>query len=164
MQISSIRYPNKILGRRANRGQSLVEFALIAPLFFLLVFGIIDLGRVFWVEITLQNAMRVAGRYAVTGNKISGQSRVNSIQTVAAKAAVGLNVSQIVITSTAGGTGVNAAGYPNDTVTISLTTTLNLITPLIGNFFKAADGTPRAVTLKAITSFRNEPFPVGQTS
>jgi Flp pilus assembly protein TadG len=160
-----VRYPKKFLARQVSRGQSLVEFALVVPLFFLLIFGIIDLGRVFWVEITLQNAMRVAGRYAVTGNTLPGYtSRVSSIQQVATQAAVGLNVSQIAISSVQGGTGANAAGYPNDTVTISLTTTLPLITPLIGNFFTAANGTPRAVTLQAIASFRNEPFPASQTS
>jgi Flp pilus assembly protein TadG len=48
-----------------SRGQALVEFALIAPLFFLLLFGIIEAGRfVFYYEI-LNNATREGARYAI---------------------------------------------------------------------------------------------------
>lgn len=46
-------------------GQALVEFALVAPLFFLLLFGIVEAGRfVFYYE-TLNNATREGARYAI---------------------------------------------------------------------------------------------------
>jgi Flp pilus assembly protein TadG len=48
-----------------TRGQALVEFALVAPLFFLLLFAIIDFGRyVYYVQI-LNNAAREGARYAI---------------------------------------------------------------------------------------------------
>ena len=51
------------LARR--RGQALVEFALVAPIFFLLLFAIIDFGRyVYYVQI-LNNAAREGARYAI---------------------------------------------------------------------------------------------------
>ena len=34
--------------RERSRGQALVEVALVSPLFFALLFGLIDLGRVIW--------------------------------------------------------------------------------------------------------------------
>jgi len=40
------------------RGQSLVEFALILPLFVLLVVGVFDLGRAFFAYIAISNAAR----------------------------------------------------------------------------------------------------------
>ena len=52
-------------GRR--RGGALVEFALVAPLLFLLVFGMIDLGRMVMVQQALTNASREAGRRAGLG-------------------------------------------------------------------------------------------------
>lgn len=52
---------------RRRRGQTLVEFALIVPIILLLVLGLIDFARVFQAYLTLQNAAREAGRYAVTG-------------------------------------------------------------------------------------------------
>lgn len=46
-------------------GQALVEFALVAPLFFLLLFAIIDFGRyVYYVQI-VNNAAREGTRYAI---------------------------------------------------------------------------------------------------
>ena len=53
------------------RGQTILEFALLAPLFFLLVCGVIDFGRMFYVQMTLQNAIRQAGRYASTGQHLA---------------------------------------------------------------------------------------------
>lgn len=49
-----------------ERGTVAVEFGLIAPIFFLLVFGIIDFGRAFYTSHDLAAAVREAGRYAAT--------------------------------------------------------------------------------------------------
>lgn len=53
--------------RRARPGQTLVEFALTLPILLLLIFGIIEFGRMFQAWVTIQNAARTAARYAVTG-------------------------------------------------------------------------------------------------
>lgn len=51
--------------RRAAGGQALAEFALVAPLFFLLLFAIIEGGRfVFYYEM-LNAATREGARYAI---------------------------------------------------------------------------------------------------
>jgi Flp pilus assembly protein TadG len=46
------------------RGQALVEVAMVLPLFFLLVFGMIDLGRVIWANDVVANAAREGARFA----------------------------------------------------------------------------------------------------
>ncbi len=43
---------------RRSRGQSLVEFALILPVFILLFGAALDLGRLFYAQITITNAAR----------------------------------------------------------------------------------------------------------
>ena len=51
--------------RRARpRGQTLVEFALVAPVFILLLLFAIDFGRIFLGWISLNNAARVGANYA----------------------------------------------------------------------------------------------------
>jgi Flp pilus assembly protein TadG len=50
--------------RRKDRGQALVEVALVAPLFFLMFFGIIDLARVVWANDVVANAAREGARFA----------------------------------------------------------------------------------------------------
>lgn len=52
--------------RTRHLGQALVEFSLIATLFFTIVFGAIDFGRAVYLDVQLHNAVRDAGRYAKT--------------------------------------------------------------------------------------------------
>ena len=60
-----MRSPRSRRVERATRGQALAEFALVAPLFFLLVFGIIEAGRFILYYETLSNATREGARYAI---------------------------------------------------------------------------------------------------
>lgn len=144
----------------SSKGQSMVEFALVAPLILLLVFGIVDMGRVFFAKMTLQNAVLQAARYAVTGNHEANDSglmsRVSSIQHVAAGAAMGLDISQISISSAIGGAG--NAGGPGDMITISVAADVHLLTPMIAQFF------PHGVYHFTVsTTMKNEPFAPGST-
>ena len=51
--------------RRRSRGQALVEFALLAPVFFLVLFAIIEAGRFMFYYEVLNNATREGARYAI---------------------------------------------------------------------------------------------------
>lgn len=55
-----------------QRGASAVEFAIVAPLVFFLLFAVIDLCVMFWVNLTMQHAVREGARYAITGRSDSG--------------------------------------------------------------------------------------------
>jgi Flp pilus assembly protein TadG len=50
--------------RAAGSGQALVEFALVAPIFFLILFGIIQMGLLFGGQNSLVNAVRETARYS----------------------------------------------------------------------------------------------------
>jgi TadE-like protein len=51
--------------RPPARGQAMVEFALVAPMFFLLLFGIIEAGRFIFYYESLSGATREGARYAI---------------------------------------------------------------------------------------------------
>ncbi len=55
--------------RRMQRrqGQTLAEFAITLPILLILMFGIVEFGRIFQAWVTLQNAARTGARYASTG-------------------------------------------------------------------------------------------------
>jgi len=147
---------------RGRRGQSMVEFAVVAPLFFLLVFGITDFGLMFFRLETLQFAVREAGRYAVTGQGGTGTVRVQSIKDIATKYANGVPIDQINIIS--GGVTNTTAGGPRQMVTVQLVSKYYFITPLIGKFFPGADSTTGKGGYYAFTvstTFMNEPFSSG---
>ena len=50
---------------RREDGQAMVEFALILPIFLLILCGIIDFGWLFYNQLSLNNACREGARYAV---------------------------------------------------------------------------------------------------
>jgi Flp pilus assembly protein TadG len=50
-----------------RKGTVTIEFALIALLLFVLLFWIIDLGMMFYANLTMQSAVREGARYAVVG-------------------------------------------------------------------------------------------------
>jgi len=52
--------------RRPDRGQSLVEFALVLPLFLLLIFGVIDGGRAIFAWNQMSQVARAVARVAST--------------------------------------------------------------------------------------------------
>ncbi len=150
--------------RLREEGSATMEFAVVATLLFTVIFGCFEFACLMYGQITLQNAVREAGRYAMTGNHLldpnhPGQklSRSASITQVAQQAAMGLDVSNIQISSVVGG--ANNAGGPGDTVTISLTANLPLMTALVGQYF--SHGT---YTTTVSATFRNEPFPPGNSN
>jgi len=55
--------------RRICRGQSLVEFALVFPLFFFMVTGLLDLGRAVFAYTTMNTAVREGTRFAIVQPK-----------------------------------------------------------------------------------------------
>jgi Flp pilus assembly protein TadG len=166
-EVKLLSYARSTVGRprRGRHGQSLVEFAMVVPLFFLLLFGIIDIGRVLFVQMTLQNAVRQAGRFAITGNHLTQGtnilSRVQSIAQIAQQAAVGLvlDPASIYINGQSSTNATATAGGPRTPVTVSLTAHLQIITPLIGKYF----GPKGIYTFTVSTTFLNEPFPPDQT-
>ncbi|MGO4663049.1 TadE/TadG family type IV pilus assembly protein [Terrabacter sp. 2TAF16] len=50
---------------RTERGASAVEFAIVLPVLFLIIAGIVDFGRAYFTQIELSNAAREGARAAV---------------------------------------------------------------------------------------------------
>ncbi len=59
----------KTIRRRRDRGQAVVEFALIAPIMFLIALAIIDLGRVYTTMLSVESAAREAADFGSFGSQ-----------------------------------------------------------------------------------------------
>ncbi len=147
----------------AEEGQTIVEFALVFILFMFLVFGVFDFGHLFFVKMNVQNAVQEAARFASTGNHLpdpnnAGQdlSRVDSITSTLQHASLGADITNVQISSVNGGTG--SAGGPGDTMTITVTASTHLLTPLLSGLFPQG----RYVFTSSVT-IKNEPFPASST-
>src|SRR5690349_8575473 len=65
--------------RRRRQGQTLAEFAITLPTLLIIMFGIIEFGRIFQAWVSLQNAARTAARYASTGQYFEDQFPMQTI-------------------------------------------------------------------------------------
>src|SRR3954462_2709688 len=80
---------------KRQRGQGLVEFAVVFPVFMLMLGGAIQFGIIFWGQNTLNQIVRDAGRYAVTmpdcstGNKTAVSNAITNTSNGFAKSFAG---------------------------------------------------------------------------
>lgn len=51
-----------------QRSQAIVEFALVAPLLLILIFGVIDFGRIIYIYVTLNQAVNEGARAAIVAS------------------------------------------------------------------------------------------------
>jgi len=52
-------------GKRNEKGASLLEFTIVAAIFFTSLFGVLEFGRLLWIHNTLRDSARRGARYAV---------------------------------------------------------------------------------------------------
>jgi Flp pilus assembly protein TadG len=84
-----------------ERGQALVELALVLPLMLLLLLGIVQFGTVFRDYIALTDATRVGARQAAVSRSIQPDtSRIPLVVSKVQKAAVNLNPTKMTVTVT----------------------------------------------------------------
>ncbi|MGB6836982.1 MAG: TadE family protein [Dehalococcoidia bacterium] len=57
---------------RYQRGQSLVEFALLLPLLLIIMLGVLDFGRVYFAYVSVTNAARNGAHYASATTEKAG--------------------------------------------------------------------------------------------
>ena len=125
-------------------GQSMVEFALILPVFILLLVGILDVGRAVYAYNTINNAAREAGRLAIV------DQTVGDIQTEGAEQAVSLGVAtadidvDFFLTSAGEATPCTQVGTPRVTectARVRVPYEYTAATPIIGNILGVLDMT-----------------------
>ena len=127
------------LGKR-ERGQSLVEFALVLPILLILLLGITDFGLAFYGMVTVNTAAREGARQGVLGD--ADIDDVIDATYGTAKTLPGLGDKDDPKTKTKLGIQINGKeAYPNDiadfprsgeNLTVLVTYQYDLITPLPG--------------------------------
>jgi Flp pilus assembly protein TadG len=76
----SVRWPNaypmrvfRMSNKRSRRGAAAVEFAIVAPVFFLLALGLVEIGRMVMLQQSLTNAAREGCRVAGLASSIDSR-------------------------------------------------------------------------------------------
>ena len=166
--LSSLRSPRAAIRRHFStrtRGQSLVEFALILPVFMLFFAAVLDLGRIASAQIAVSNAAREGVfQAAVT------PADFDSTQPCPADGKSNVIYCRIKLESSGGvtvaPTDVTVACNPTDcstgighTVTVRVTGHFRLLTPLMAVFF----GGNQNVTFSGSATANRETLPVTAT-
>jgi Flp pilus assembly protein TadG len=106
--------------RRDARGTTAVEFGLTAPIFFMVVVGVVEGGLLLWAQVGLQHGVELAARYATVTAAANAAMvppqpppSTSAIQTYAAQQSFGLNppASNFTVSTPACGNQVSAR-YP----------------------------------------------------
>ncbi len=162
----------------SERGAAYVEFVIIAIPLFMLIFGIIEVGLIFWAGYELENATVAAARYVRTGQAQNGGWSVAQFQAQLCNNVVILtncNTAVMIDVQTfstlAGMTAPNPInpngslntnfsfepGGPGAYVLVTAFYEWQLVNPLMsGLLANLADGN---TLLRASAAFKNEPFP-----
>jgi Flp pilus assembly protein TadG len=144
---------------RRDEGSAIFEFSLISFMFIMLLFGIVELGRMVIVYTTIANASRAGARYAIvhgyyrTGSGSTGPSGPGSttqVETVVKNfASAGLlDNTRLTITVNYPGSGTPLNG-PGQPVTVKVTYPYDAIVP----FFSSLLGTTMGSTSEGIIMF-----------
>ena len=132
-------------GEAKERGQSMVEFVLVLPIFLLLVFSIVDFGMGFHAWLTVTNSAREGARLgAVRGSNAEIVTRVHYTADT-------LDAADMTVTVT------NAQGNPGESVVVDVDYDYTLITPL-DNILKMISGgsVGPTITLSSTADMRLE--------
>lgn len=160
---------------RAEDGATAVEFAFVAIPFLMLVFAIIELGLVFLVSLTLENAVMDVGRQIRTGQIQTAGGTASTFKTSvcnkmswlgASKCSANLQIDvQTYSDYAAGNTSASTGTVPTtmnwnpgaagSIVLIRAYYTWPLITPLLNTGLQNSSGKR---IIYAATAFTNEPY------
>jgi hypothetical protein len=75
---------------RCKRGATAIEFALSAPVLFVVVMGAIELAMIMFVSALIEGGVREAARFGITGHSPSGISREDRIRQLVGEHTIGL--------------------------------------------------------------------------
>ncbi|MDH3606693.1 MAG: pilus assembly protein [Acidimicrobiia bacterium] len=121
--------------RKSDRGAAMVEFAIIAPLLLLVVFGIIEFGRAYNAQNSLTHAAREGAReYAISQDAVAGEA-------IAKAAATSLDSTQITATLTGCDSADQGGGAAS--VTLAYPFQLQIAFLPISNFTMQSEGVMR---------------------
>lgn len=123
-----------------QRGQALVEFAIILPILLMLVMGILQFGMMLNSYLSIENASREGARAGVIG------SSDVEIENLIIAASPSLDSNDLTVTVTPN----EASRKSGDTLTVKVTYNYKLIVPIISSLFN------NLIVLNGQTSMRVE--------
>lgn len=116
---------------RHSIGQALVEFALVIPLFLILLFGVIDIGRIAYINNAMSEGAREASRWgSVQGRSSTAATRATIRDRAISSMAAVPNPTVTVTCEAVDGT-ARTTCVTNNVLVVSISSTVTLFTPVV---------------------------------
>jgi hypothetical protein len=144
---------------KCQRGQAVVELTFAFLIFMTIFYAIIEFSHLLYTKVSLQNALRSAGRYMVTGQVQPGTPRDQVIHNIFCSNlfAVGIpcpSGSDFQFTWIDPPTAPSCpGGDPEQTVMVTVDLVKPALIPFFSQFFPAG-----GVPFELSTTWRNEPY------
>jgi Flp pilus assembly protein TadG len=165
--LSLIRFRKPGLCAVAQKGTTAVEMALIAPVFFLFMIGVMEISLVLVTQHLMENAAYNTSRLAATGFTNAGQTQQQTITALLNQELQSLgtliDTNKVTVTATAysslatvgvAGQGTAGNGTSGQVVTYVISYPWKLFTPMLS----AIIGTGGILTLSTQIVVQNEPY------
>lgn len=108
---------------RGDGGAAAVEFALVLPLLLMLIFGVIDFGRMMHAQLVVAEAAREAARASALVDNATAEARGEAITDSLGAPSDGGPVTEVT-------DGCDALPSPDDMTTVTVTFAFRFITPI----------------------------------
>lgn len=124
-----------------SRGQALVEFALVLPILFLLIFALVDFGRVIYTQNAIAQGAREGARWGSV--QARSASDIPGIEDYTFEVLAGLNSGRVSVDATCIRPGtIVMPCQADDTLEVHIETTVELATPIIAQLMQALGANP----------------------
>lgn len=117
-----------------SRGQAMAEFALVLPLFVLLVFGLVDVGRVVYINNAAAQGAREGARWGSVQGRANDATDRAAIRDYTLGTMNAVPDPVVTVTCERGGVVVSVC-RTNDILVVRVESPVTIITPLVGRVF-----------------------------
>lgn len=128
--------------KKAEKGQSLLEFALIVPILLIILAGVLDLGRLYYTYVAVTDAAAEGASYAAIHPQANERAEVLQRAQEASGALVQIDPTMVQVDCPA-----VAAGAP---ITVTVSYSFTVATPLLNVIVPSGELRLRAVATEPI--------------
>lgn len=130
------------LGGR-TRGQSLVEFALVIPIFLMMLFAVIDMGRLVYINNALAQGAREGARWGSVQDRSLSAAGRTAVESQAANSLAAVPNPVVRVTCIDGVTAAEDATIcgKGDVLVVKISSQVTMFTPILAQIVGSRDYT-----------------------
>lgn len=114
-----------------SQGQSLVEFALVIPIFLFIVFAFIDMGRLVYINNALAEGAREGARWGSVDSRTNSLAKRTVVGTNAANSLVAVPDPTVSVTCAEGDGIAGTTCGTGDVLVVQIDSPVTMLTPIL---------------------------------